>query len=30
VRITNAQMDALDIEPHTVQPKRNYTIYPRV
>jgi hypothetical protein len=29
MRITNAQMRALDIEPHTVQPKRNYTIHPR-
>lgn len=30
VRISDAQMQALDFEPHTVQPKRNYTIYPRV
>lgn len=29
VRISNAQMRTLDIEPHTVQPKRNYTVYPR-
>ena len=30
MRITNAQMRALDIEPHSIQPKRNYTIYPRL
>ena len=30
IRISDAQMRALDIDPHTVQPKRNYTIYPRV
>jgi hypothetical protein len=30
MRITNAQMRALDIEPHSIQPNRNYTIYPRV
>ncbi len=30
VRISNPQMRTLDIEPHAVQPKRNYTIYPRV
>ena len=30
IRISEAQMRALDIEPHAIQPKRNYTIYPRV
>ncbi|MBI4543774.1 MAG: ISAzo13 family transposase [Gemmatimonadetes bacterium] len=30
VRICEAQMRELDIEPHAVQPKRNYTIYPRL
>lgn len=29
-RISNAQMRELHIEPHHVQPKRNYTIYPRL
>jgi hypothetical protein len=30
LRISRAQMSKLDIEPHATQPKRNYTIYPRV
>ena len=30
IRFSRAQMRDLDIEPHLVQPKRNYTIYPRV
>jgi hypothetical protein len=29
-RISKTQMNALDIEHHTVQPRRNYTIYPRI
>jgi len=30
LRISKTQMSELDIEPHATQPKRNYTIYPRV
>jgi hypothetical protein len=29
-RISDAQMNALDFEPHEIQPARNYTVYPRV
>ena len=29
-RISNAQMNELDIEHHAIQPMRNYTIYPRI
>ncbi len=29
LRITDAQMNELHLEPHPIQPKRNYTIYPR-
>lgn len=29
-RISDAQMDALDFEPHEIQPARNYTVFPRV
>jgi hypothetical protein len=30
VRISNAQMKEIDLEPHEIQPHRNYTIYPVV
>lgn len=30
IRISDTQMSKLDLEPHSVQPKRNYTIYPRL
>lgn len=30
VRITKARMREIDLEPHSIQPHRNYTIYPRV
>ncbi|MQA92881.1 MAG: hypothetical protein GEU90_22100 [Gemmatimonas sp.] len=29
-KISKAQMKALDLEPHQVQPNRNYTLYPRL